>query len=50
MTPFLHEGETLEKREAVRRYLAEHRYAIAEVTIDAHDWACLGERLDRVCR
>lgn len=37
--PFLHEGDTLEKREAVRRYLAEHRYAIAQVSIDAHDWA-----------
>ncbi len=37
--PFLFEGDTLEKREAVRRYLAEHRYAIAEVTIDADDWA-----------
>ena len=37
--PFLQEGDTLEKREAVRRYLAEHRYAIAEVTIDAGDWA-----------
>ena len=37
--PFLQEGDTLEKREAVRRYLTEHRYATAEVTIDAHDWA-----------
>jgi peptidoglycan/xylan/chitin deacetylase (PgdA/CDA1 family) len=37
--PFLFEGNTLEKHEAVRRYLADHRYAIAEVTIDGDDWA-----------
>jgi len=37
--PFLFEGTTLEKHDAVRRYLAEHRYAIAEVTIDGDDWA-----------
>lgn len=37
--PFLFEGETLEKREAVRHYLHDHGYAIAEVTIDGDDWA-----------
>jgi peptidoglycan-N-acetylglucosamine deacetylase len=37
--PFLFEGDTREKREGVRRYLGEHGYAIAEVTIDADDWA-----------
>ena len=37
--PFLWEGETLEKRRAVRRYLAEHRYRIAQVSIDFEDYA-----------
>jgi peptidoglycan-N-acetylglucosamine deacetylase len=37
--PYLHEGNDLEKRRAVRRFLAEHGYRIAEVTIDADDWA-----------
>jgi peptidoglycan-N-acetylglucosamine deacetylase len=37
--PFLLEGDTLDKREAVRRYLRDHQYAIAEVSIDADDWA-----------
>jgi hypothetical protein len=37
--PFLFEGDTLEKREAVRRYLGEHHYAIAEVSVDGDDWA-----------
>ena len=37
--PFLFEGDTSEKREGVRRYLREHGYAPAPVTIDADDWA-----------
>jgi peptidoglycan/xylan/chitin deacetylase (PgdA/CDA1 family) len=37
--PYLFEGETLEKRNAVRTYLRERGYVIAEVTIDADDWA-----------
>jgi peptidoglycan-N-acetylglucosamine deacetylase len=37
--PFLYEGDTIEKREGVRRHLADKGYAIAEVTIDADDWA-----------
>jgi peptidoglycan-N-acetylglucosamine deacetylase len=37
--PYLFEGPTLEKRAAVRRHLAERRYAVAEVTIDGDDWA-----------
>jgi peptidoglycan-N-acetylglucosamine deacetylase len=37
--PFLFEGDTSEKREGVRRYLREHGYATAPVTIDADDWA-----------
>jgi hypothetical protein len=37
--PYLFEGETLEKRNAVRAWLHEHGYALAQVTIDADDWA-----------
>src|SRR5262249_14800457 len=36
--PFLHEGETAEKRRAVRSYLSEHEYKIAQVTIDFGDY------------
>jgi peptidoglycan-N-acetylglucosamine deacetylase len=37
--PFLDEGATLEKRNAVRRHLFEKGYKIAQVTIDYNDWA-----------
>jgi peptidoglycan/xylan/chitin deacetylase (PgdA/CDA1 family) len=37
--PFLSEGSTLERREAVRKYLAQNGYRIAEVTTDYFDWA-----------
>jgi peptidoglycan/xylan/chitin deacetylase (PgdA/CDA1 family) len=37
--PFLFEGDTHEKRDGVRRYLQEHGYIAAPVTIDADDWA-----------
>lgn len=37
--PFLFEGETLEKRDGVRSWLAQHGYRIAQVTIDGDDWA-----------
>jgi peptidoglycan/xylan/chitin deacetylase (PgdA/CDA1 family) len=37
--PNLHEGETLEKRNSVRAYLAGRGYRIAPVTIDSADWA-----------
>jgi peptidoglycan/xylan/chitin deacetylase (PgdA/CDA1 family) len=37
--PFLHEGDTLEKRRAVRKYLADHGYKIAQVTLDFGDYA-----------
>jgi peptidoglycan-N-acetylglucosamine deacetylase len=47
--PYLDEGDTLEKRDEVRAYLAQHGYQIAEVTTDYYDWAwtdaytrCLG--------
>ena len=36
--PYLHEGETLEKRRAVRTYLAQRGYRIAQVTIDWEDY------------
>jgi len=37
--PFLHEGETLEKRHAVRKYLSDHGYKVAQVTLDFADYA-----------
>jgi peptidoglycan/xylan/chitin deacetylase (PgdA/CDA1 family) len=37
--PYLDEGNTLEKRNAVRSYLFKNGYRIAEVTIDYDDWA-----------
>jgi len=37
--PYLDEGDTLEKRNAVRDYLFIHGYRIAEVSIDYYDWA-----------
>lgn len=37
--PFLREGDTVEKRRAIRAYLREHGYKIAEVTIDYEDYA-----------
>jgi hypothetical protein len=36
--PFLHEGETREKRDQVRQWLAEHGYSLGHVTIDTSDW------------
>ena len=37
--PFLWEGDTLEKRRAVRAYLQLHRYRVAQVTLDFEDYA-----------
>jgi peptidoglycan/xylan/chitin deacetylase (PgdA/CDA1 family) len=37
--PFLSEGQDPEKRAEVRRYLAEHHYRIAQVTMDFADYA-----------
>jgi peptidoglycan/xylan/chitin deacetylase (PgdA/CDA1 family) len=37
--PFLQQGDTIEKRDGVRRFLAEAGYTVADVTIDADDWA-----------
>ncbi len=36
--PYLEEGNTLDKREAVRNYLFAHHYKIAEVTLDFGDY------------
>jgi peptidoglycan-N-acetylglucosamine deacetylase len=36
--PYLHEGGTLEKRRAVRAWLGEHRYRVAEVNMDFGDY------------
>jgi peptidoglycan-N-acetylglucosamine deacetylase len=37
--PFLAEGDTPDKRNAARAFLAQHRYKIAAVTMDFSDWA-----------
>jgi peptidoglycan/xylan/chitin deacetylase (PgdA/CDA1 family) len=36
--PYLKEGNTVEKRDAMRRFLKEHGYRNGHVTIDASDW------------
>jgi peptidoglycan-N-acetylglucosamine deacetylase len=36
--PYLHEGDTLEKRRAARAYLKAHGYRIAQVTLDWEDY------------
>jgi len=36
--PYLHEGDTIEKRRAVRAYLKQHGYKIAQVTLDWEDY------------
>jgi hypothetical protein len=36
--PALKEGQTAEKRDAMRRFLAEHKYRNGHVTIDSSDW------------
>jgi peptidoglycan/xylan/chitin deacetylase (PgdA/CDA1 family) len=36
--PFLREGETVEKRRAVRAYLQAHGYRVAKVTLDWEDY------------
>lgn len=37
--PFLHEGNTRAKRDAVRRFLSRRGYTIAQVSIDFEDWS-----------
>jgi peptidoglycan-N-acetylglucosamine deacetylase len=36
--PYLHEGETLEKRRAIRAFLAQNGYRIAQTTLDYEDY------------
>ena len=36
--PFLREGDTIEKRRAVREYLEAHGYRVAQVTLDWEDY------------
>jgi len=36
--PFLHEGDTVEKRRVVRAYLQAHGYRVAQVTLDWEDY------------
>ncbi len=52
--PYLQEGKTIAARDAVRNYLFDNHYRIAEVTIDYEDWAwnaaylrCLKQHDDR---
>ena len=49
--PFLHEGNTQEKRDSVRDHLFSNYYRIAQVTVDFSDWVwnqpfirCLGTK------
>jgi (4-O-methyl)-D-glucuronate---lignin esterase len=37
--PYLREGDTLEKRRAVRRFLDERKYRVAQVTLNFDDYA-----------
>ncbi len=37
--PYLREGETLEKRRAVARFLKDQGYKVAQVTLNFDDWA-----------
>jgi len=37
--PFLHEGDTLLKRRAVRSFLSDHGYKVAQVTLNFDDYA-----------
>jgi hypothetical protein len=36
--PYLHEGDTVEKRRVVRAYLLAHQYRVAQVTLDWEDY------------
>lgn len=48
--PYLKEGDTPAKRDAIRAFLAQHGYRNGHVTIDASDWAVdarLRQRLEK---
>jgi len=36
--PYLHEGDVLGKRDAVRQWLGAHGYTLAQVTVNFADW------------
>jgi len=36
--PFFQEGDTVEKRDAMRSFLRQHAYRIGRATIDSSDW------------
>jgi peptidoglycan/xylan/chitin deacetylase (PgdA/CDA1 family) len=40
--PYLIEGNTLEKRNAIRDYLKKKNYQVAEITVDFEDWSWNG--------
>jgi peptidoglycan/xylan/chitin deacetylase (PgdA/CDA1 family) len=44
--PFFKEGNTAEKRDGMRVFLAAHRYRIGRATVDASDWA-ISARLEK---
>jgi peptidoglycan/xylan/chitin deacetylase (PgdA/CDA1 family) len=46
--PFLKEGDTVRKRDALREWLREHGYANGHVTIDASDWAYDSKLIQRL--
>src|SRR5215470_10825172 len=46
--PYLHEGDTLEKRHAARVYLKDHGYQIAQVTLDFEDYLWNGPYAPRI--
>ena len=46
--PFLKEGETIEKRDAMRAFLSEHGYRNGHVTVDASDWYIDGRMCEQI--
>jgi peptidoglycan/xylan/chitin deacetylase (PgdA/CDA1 family) len=44
--PFFKEGDTIEKRDGVRKFLSERGYKLGPATIDASDWA-IDDRLTK---
>jgi peptidoglycan-N-acetylglucosamine deacetylase len=46
--PFFKEGDTAEKRDGMRAFLADHRYRIGRATVDASDWAIAARLEQRV--
>lgn len=46
--PMLKEGDTVEKRDGFRKFLAKHGYRVGHVTIDSADWAISPRLQERV--